>query len=146
MVALRTAWYLLHRIRQTMITEYTGKYIVDGEVEVDVSFFGGKEKNKHASVKLRAGRGSVDKTPVIGIKDRETGLVRSKVIKRTDIPTCHGFIKQTAKVNSFVYTDEARQYMSLKGYKHTYVNHLAGEYVKGKASTNGIESHWAMVK
>ena len=145
-VSLRTSWFLMHRVRESLKIEITGKYLMEGEVEIDESFFGGLERNKHANKKLRAGRGAVGKTPVIGVRERETGLIRAKAIKRTDTPTCHGFINQNVKLNSIVYTDEARQYQNLMGYKHQSVNHSAKEYVRGKASTNGVESFWAMMK
>ncbi len=48
---------------------------------------GGKEKNKHAKKKLRAGRGPVGKTAVAGVRDRPTGQIRAKVVEKTDAPT-----------------------------------------------------------
>ena len=72
-VSYKTAWFLLHRIREAFTA--TGPIIMDGPVEVDETYIGGLEKNKHAKDKLNAGWGPVGKTAVVGAKDRETGKV-----------------------------------------------------------------------
>ena len=141
-----TSWFLMHRIRNAMNVLPKDKYIFSGEVEVDETYMGGKESNRHASKKLRLGRGTVGKIPVIGLKHRASGLVRAEVIDDTTKETLQGFIKENVSPRTQVYTDEALAYKNLVDYKHESVQHSAGEYVKGKASTNGIESFIGKVK
>ena len=103
-----------------------------------------KETNTRAK-KLNAGRGTVGKTPVAGIKDRETNQVNAEVIENTNKKTLQGFVMANTTKEATVYTDEAAAYRGLDR-RHQAVKHSAGEYVRGRAHTNGIESFWSMFK
>ena len=141
-IAQKSAWYMAHRIRG-MWTSEAEKFA--GPVEVDETYIGGKEANKHNSKRLKAGRGTVGKTAVVGAKDRKTNQVTTAAVMSTDAPTLQGFVESVTEPTAQVYTDEAAAYNGLNR-SHETVRHSAREYVHGMAHTNGIESHWAMLK
>ena len=136
-----TAWFMLHRIREAFADV---QMVFNGPVEVDESYFGGLERNKHESKKLRAGRGPVGKTAVVGMKDRITKRVAARVVDRTDKATLQGLVHEHAAPGAKVYTDETGAYKGLEN--HETVNHSVGEYVRGMAHTNGVESFWSTLK
>ena len=122
----RTAWHMLHRIREACAG---GDFSLDRVVEVDETYVGGREHNKHASKKLRAGRGTVGKTPVVGARQRG-GMVMAKPVERTDTPTLIGFVESAVAPGSTTYTDDARAYDALPNafnrYAHRTVKHSQG--------------------
>ena len=141
-ITQRSAWHMAHRIRETLDST-GGKFA--GPVEADETYIGGKEGNKHESKKLNAGRGTVGKAPVAGVKDRDTNEIRTEVVERTDKGTLQNFVIRHTGADATVYTDEAAAYRGILR-AHETVAHGAGEYVREMAHTNGMESHWAMFK
>ena len=143
-ISYKTAWHLLHRIRKAL---ESGELRMSGPVEVDETFVGGKEANKHESKRSRARGGVPDKAPIAGVKDRKTGKVSAKAIKNTDAATLRGFVRAHTIPGSRVYSDGHPAYARLDGeYDQRAVQHSAGTYVIGDTHTNGIESFWSMFK
>lgn len=140
----KTAWFLLHRIREAC---KQGDWMLANIVEADETYIGGTERNKHGNKRLKAGRGPVGKQAVIGARERGGG-VKAQAISNTDARTLKGFVHEHIEPGSTVYTDDHRGYIGLDGvfYKHGTVKHSAKEYVNGMAHTNGIESVWALLK
>lgn len=143
-ITQKSAWFVLGRLREACGGQFEK---LRGMVEVDETFGGGKERNKHKHKKLNAGRGSVGKTAVLGMRERG-GRTFAKVVQSTDINTVQNEIHGAVEAGSQVFTDEYGAYSDLGGlfFDHETVNHSAGEFVRGIAHTNGIESVWAILK
>ena len=115
-------------------------------VEADETYIGGKRKNMPKSKRAKlTGRGAVGKAAVVGSKDRDTNKIVARSVENTDGATLKGFIAEHTAPGATVYTDDHGGYQGMP-FDHEAVNHSAGEYVRGMAHTNGIESFWAMLK
>ena len=142
-VTQKTSWFMLQRIREACGTG-ADKQMLSGIVEADETYIGGKEANKHESKKLKAGRGPVGKTAVLGMRERG-GKVKAMVINGTTAATIHKTVVATVLAGTLLCTDEHSSYSGLP-YSHMVVNHSAKQFVDGMAHTNGIESVWALLK
>ena len=140
----RTTWYMCHRWRAAMKGDVLP---LTGEVEVDETYVGGKDKNRHRS-KRKSISGGSGKVAVIGAIARK-GMVVAKAIERTDANTLQSFVHETVSENvSLVATDEASGYRGLKkqGVPHESVSHAKGEYVRGNVHTANLDSFWSLFK
>ncbi len=140
-VTQKTAWMMAQKIREGW---KDGGPLLDGTVEVDETYIGGKEKNKHESKRSHT-RGPSGKAAVVGIKDRKANKVVARHVPNLTKEELQGFIGENVSQKAMVYTDEHKSYSGLP-YEHESVNHSVGEYVRKQAHTNGIESFWAMLK
>jgi transposase-like protein len=140
----RTSWYMCMRWRSAMQGDYVGP--LTGIVEVDETFVGGKESNKHMSKRMvRGGHGG--KVAVIGAIARK-GNVVAKVIENLDANSMTSFVRSTVGDNvSLIATDESTAYAQLgKDYRHKSVSHGQKEYVRGIVHTANIDSFWSLLK
>ncbi len=134
---------MAHRIRKAL--GVGDGNLFSGPVEVDETYFGGKRRNMSKSKREGLeGRGSVGKTAVVGMRDRETNRVTAQVVRDTTAETLQGFVQRQVIPGTKIYTDEATAYASLPN--HEAVKHSVSEYVRGRVHTNGIESFWATLK
>jgi transposase-like protein len=148
-ITQKSAWFMLQRLRVSMQNGTFRK--LEGVVEVDETYIGGKARNMHASKRKKMGitRGrsaNNGKTVVFGLLERH-GDVRCKVITDVKRPTLQGEIKGNVEVGSNVYTDDFTSYYGLNAeeYAHEVINH-AEKYVDGQVHTNGIENFWSCLK
>lgn len=139
----KSSWFLLHRLREACDIQAVR---LAGVVEVDETYIGGKETNRHASKKRRAGRGTAGKQAVIGMRERG-GRTHAEPIAGTDQATLRTAIGRAVEPGATIYTDEHPSYRRIAGnYHHRAVCHSAKQFVDGMAHTNGIESVWAVLK
>ncbi len=142
----KTAWFMDHRIRKAM---KQNKGQLFGTIEVDETYVGGRERNKHRNKRTphTQGRNVKTKTPVVGLIQRG-GEVRANVVKDVKMRTIEQQIVEHVKIGSKIYTDDFRSYGKIhKLYPHKFVRHGRGEYVrKGGVHSNGAESFWAVFK
>lgn len=145
-VTQKTAWFMLERIRKCFGSENNND--LDDVVEVDETYIGGKNKNRHHSKKVKntQGRSLKDKSAVVGMVQRQ-GKVNAHHVSDTKTQTLTDEIIKYVKRTAQLYTDEWLGYNKVADmYAHAYVNHGARQYVNGDTYTNTIEGFWAGLK
>lgn len=149
-VTQKSAWFMLHRIRLAMQAKNFDK--IDGQVEVDETFIGGKARFMHKdrrAAKIK-GTGGMGKTAVVGLLARHGpdghSTVRARVVPNTRRKTLSPEVRQHVAAGSEVYTDALKSYSDLSAdYLHGVIDH-AERYVDGQIHTNGIENFWSLLK
>lgn len=145
-VTQKSSWFMLHRIRLAMQTGTFDK--LDGEVEVDEAYIGGKAANMHKAERARkiVGRGGAyRKTIVVGARQRG-GKVRAEIVTNTSRKILQGHVRRNVKPGSALYTDAHSGYHGLaEDFDHAVVDH-AERYVDGRVHTNGLENFWSLLK
>lgn len=158
-IAYQTAWFMGHRLREAAKREPLAG-MLRGTIVADETWVGGEPKNRHAAKnaelkprrmapgELRVNQ-KTDKTPVLALVNPETGEVRSHVVADVTGHTLRKVIsEQVDMAGSVLHTDEGGWYEQLgrEFLEHNTVNHSAGEYVRGRVSTNRAEGYFAQLK
>lgn len=143
-ITQKSAWFMLHGLREACGNELPK---LRGVIEIDETYIGGKESNKHESKKLKSGRGAVGKTAVLGMRERK-GKTIAMPIKDVGANTLSKAIIKHIMTGSTLHTDDAPAYGGIGElfYKQQTVNHSKGEYSKNGVTINGVESVWAVLK
>ena len=145
-VTQKTAWFMLHRIRACFSFENDSE--LDNVVEVDETFVGGKNKNRHRDKKVPRcqGRSFRDKTPVVGMIERG-GKAVTRVVKDTSNRSLTPVILGNVNTNATIYSDEWEGYNKVRDiYVTDFVDHGKGVYVSGNVYTNTVEGFWSIIK
>jgi transposase-like protein len=144
-ITQKTAWFVLHRLRHAQKTPSYNKPL-KGVVEIDETYVGGRQHNMHADKREALKGGATGKAIVMGLIERH-GELRAGVVPNVKTESLEPVVYHHVMPGSIVVTDAHMSYQHLpRGFRHYVVNHNQGEYVRGDAHTNSIESVWALLK
>ena len=144
----KTAWFMLHRIREAMKRDPMAG-LLSGRIVADETWIGGKPSNRHGHKRGEGGQGRTDKTPVMTLVSRETGEVRSRVVPNVTGDSLRAVLTDHAdRTTTHLHTDSSGAYAKIgpEFAGHSFVDHLAGEYVRGDVSTNQAETYFSQLK
>jgi transposase-like protein len=142
----KTAWFMLHRIREAMKREPLAGLLA-GTIVADETWVGGSPKNRHRSTV--GTKGKTDKTPVFSLIHKESGEVRSKVVPNVTGTVLPEALREAVDIAaSTLHTDSAHAYVLVgrEFASHGSVNHTEGEYVRDGISTNAAEGYFSQLK
>jgi len=142
-ITYKTAWFMAHRIRYAMTQEPLAGMLLQGTVEADETFVGGKPENMHREKRKPA----PPKTPVLSLVERK-GDVRSFKVPNVTGKTLRDALRKNVAKTAKVMTDGHGSYKGLdkEFAAHGVVDHQAGQYVDGDASTNTVEAYFSILK
>ena len=141
----KTAWFMAHRIREGMRV-LNPKSPLGGEgktVEIDETYIGGKDKNKHRN--KRQAQGGMDKEIAFSLVERG-GRVRSYHVPTVSAKTLGPILHEQIHADTAVFSDDGGSRVGRTFRQHQTVNHSIGEYVRGNVHTNTIEGYFSILK
>jgi len=147
-ICQKSAWFLHHRIRHALDSG-NFNHLLGGlgkVVQNDETYCGGRNKNRHVDKKVE-GSGPVGKSIILGMVENG-GRRKALVVSNVERETIQREINRHVRKGTILSSDEGKQYIGInrQGYKHRSCNHSAKNWVNGKASTNSVESMWALLK
>ena len=140
-ISQKSAWFMLHRIRQAWAAPSDGQF--SGPVEVDETYMGGKRRNmSNAKRKELAGtgRGAVGKVAVVGAKDRASNRVAATVVESTDKPTLQGFVVEHTAPGATVSDEFCLRRAPVRPRERQ------AQHFRVRSGNDGMESFWSMLK